>query len=217
MNNKHLTLCLLSLASVFSLTFAVASCSDDDEANTQPASTECLDLLRSDYRAVAAEYSVASGRLVEAQYKLNGSIAELPLKDIKPVEVVYIFNLGWNQQESTCTILAQGRNFETGDVSEISELEFDTPWLSDRWISDLSNLISLEQAIANVKNSAYDDPDTRFVTLRYPVMAFDKGNALYVFGGSPSREKHILVNAVTGEVYELTDNIPEESDAEAEW
>ena len=82
-------------------------------------------------------------------------------------------------------------------------VESEAPWFGDKQIpaSSLDSMISLHQAIRCLMASGKFLPATRFVTLRYPVYVFDKGHALYIFGGRNAEGMHLMVDSYTGEVY----------------
>ena len=136
-------------------------------------------------------------------YVLNGKVSELAAKDLKVINVTYVYNLGWDEDLGESMIIYHERDFEDGSTPLIFMYNSRSPWMEDKLIPNFDGFISLEQAIENVKNADIEDPETAFITLRHPVIEFDKGHALYVFGGSPDRDKHVFVDAISGEVYEL--------------
>ena len=205
---KNLKVWMLAAILMLCGTMMLTSCSDDDE--TALPKNYYLDCLKKDYATVLGRVPAAEGHFVEAQYELNGKVSEFLAKDIRVVNVTYVYNLGWDEDLNEAMIIYHERDFKEGSTPMITMYNSRTPWIGDKWIPNFDGFISLEDAIANVKASQYDDPETRYVTLRHPVMEFDCGHALYVFGGSPTRQKHIFVDAISGVVYELDDSEKDE-------
>lgn len=184
----------------------MTSCNDDDDAAPEKEdAVSYLDRLKADYEMVTARFPDAAGHFVEAQYVLNGKISDTDAKDLKVAEVTYVYNLGWDEDLRESMIIYHERDFEEGSTPMIFMYNSHTPWMGDKWITGFDGFISLEEAIEAVRNSEYGAPETAYVTLRYPVIEFDRGNALYVFGGSPDRTEHYFVDAVKGDVIVIED------------
>lgn len=195
------------------MVFGVVSCDkdkDEDDSKSEKkellaSSSKTLDLLKSDCKKVVDSIPEAKGMFVEAQYELNYKVSEKNAEEISPIAVTYI-HYWWKEAEHHSYVIYQQRDFKEDKLSDIQVTTPGIPWLGDHQIASLDNLISLEQAIKNVKDSKFEDPQTVFVTLRHPVIANDNGHPMYVFGGSPSRVSHIMVDATNGEVIEFRDD-----------
>jgi hypothetical protein len=118
-----------------------------------------------------------------------------------------VYYIGYFSDEHCSKIVYVDRNFEDG-TTQMNYVEPQSPWLGDHNIpmATLDSMITLEQAIRCVMASDYATPNTCYVNLRYPVYSFDKGHAMYVFGGYSADGKHLWVDAYTGEVYSVDDD-----------
>lgn len=164
-----------------------------------------LGILKRDYRDIIAQYPDAMDKLVEAQCTLNYTITQVPGRsELKVTEMNEVYYIGYNKGYSR--LVYCNRNLETGDTA-IRYTEQRSPWLGDYHIpiASLDSMISVEQAIQNVIASDLGTPATRYVSLRYPVYLFDKGHAMYIFGGPAINGCHLWVDAYSGEVYAVED------------
>ena len=159
---------------------------------------DSLRTLKSDYKKVIKQYPEAEGNFVEARYELNAKVSDAAAKDLYPIRVEYYFY--WVEIENEAAyVVRYARDFETGEESEIIKEPIYEPWVEDSHIPNFDGFISLEKALKIIKESDEDSPETVFVTLRHPVLP--NGSPRYVFGGTPDRDKHIHVDAVSGEIY----------------
>ena len=137
----------------------------------------------------------------EAQYILNAPMNSRQASELYPKEVTYLFYVPEASKDGKDVMAKGWRDISAGDkgVLEYSMDELSSPWTIDKWITvdDIDYLISLDDAIYNVKISNVTDPDTAFVTLRWPVSpAF--GHPQFVFIGENT--KTVYVDAFTGEI-----------------
>ena len=162
-----------------------------------------LDALKVDYKKVISSYPSTLDKLVEARCTLDHKITEV--SSVKDLNVVNMS--GYFSDEHCSKIVYVDRNFEDG-TTQMNYVEPQSPWLGDHSIpmATLDSMITLEQAIRCVMASDYATPNTCYVNLRYPVYSFDKGHAMYVFGGYSADGKHLWVDAYTGEVYSVDDD-----------
>ena len=140
----------------------------------------------------------------EAQYILNAPMNSRQASELYPKEVTYLFYVPEASKDGKDVMAKGWRDISAGDkgVLEYSMDELSSPWTIDKWITvdDIDYLISLDDAIYNVKISNVTDPDTAFVTLRWPVSpAF--GHPQFVFIGENT--KTVYVDAFTGEISEV--------------
>lgn len=185
-------------------------CKKDQKDNIRPVTTTqiMLNALKKDYRTVIKSYPDALDRLVEARCTLDHRITEVSsVKDLNVVSMSEIYYIGYFSTEHRSHIVYMDRDFE-GNTTSMTYDEPQSPWLGDYRIplASLDSMITLEQAIRCVMASDYATPNTRYVNLRYPVYSFDKGHAMYVFGGYSVDGKHLWVDAYTGEVYSVDDD-----------
>lgn len=196
----------LMFATVMSVGFT--ACNKNDENQPKEQTKTCFEYLKQDYDTIVNRYPMAEGRLMEARYELNGKVSELTFDELKPVSVEYWYYISEQNEETQefhAAAISQEHNLINPQAAMVITLqEAYSPWFNDKIIPDFNNYISLEEALRNVKNNDCNDPQTRFVTLRYPVIyGLDRGHAFYVFGGSEDREEHVLVDAISGEVVVL--------------
>jgi len=185
-------------------------CKKDQKDNIRPVTTTqiMLNALKKDYRTVIKSYPDALDRLVEARCTLDHRITEVSsVKDLNVVSMSEVYYIGYFSDEHSSHIVYMDRDFE-GNTTSMTYDEPQSPWLGDYRIplASLDSMITLEQAIRCVMASDYATPNTRYVNLRYPVYSFDKGHAMYVFGGYSADGKHLWVDAYTGEVYSVDDD-----------
>jgi len=185
-------------------------CKKDQKDNIRPVTTTqiMLNALKKDYRTVIKSYPDALDRLVEARCTLDHRITEVSsVKDLNVVSMSEVYYIGYFSDEHSSHIVYMDRDFE-GNTTSMTYDEPQSPWLGDYRIplTSLDSMITLEQAIRCVMASDYATPNTRYVNLRYPVYSFDKGHAMYVFGGYSADGKHLWVDAYTGEVYSVDDD-----------
>lgn len=200
------------------MVFSVASCDDDDDTTPAPqyelpSCGDNLKVLRNDYAEAGKEYpqfdeksyeedgeTIVEGTFFEARYLLNGFVSEHEAKDLKVVQTVNVYARLDRPREVT-DILYQYCNYQTAPRSVFWMDSLHDIFAGDTHIvsSQFDSFITLERAIELVKAAEVADPQTRNVTLRHPVMPM--GSPRYVFGGSPFREEHVHVDAVTGQVY----------------
>lgn len=185
-------------------------CKKDQKDNIRPVTTTqiMLNALKKDYQTVIKSYPDALDRLVEARCTLDHRITEVSsVKDLNVVSMSEIYYIGYFSTEHRSHIVYMDRDFEENTTSMTYD-EPQSPWLGDYRIplASLDSMITLEQAIRCVMASDYATPNTRYVNLRYPVYSFDKGHAMYVFGGYSADGKHLWVDAYTGEVYSVDDD-----------
>ena len=167
-----------------------------------------LDALKVDYKKVISSYPSTLDKLVEARCTLDHKITEVSsVKDLNVVNMSEVYYIGYFSDEHCSKIVYMDRNFEDG-TTQMNYVEPQSPWLGDHSIpmASLDSMITLEQAIRCVMASDYATPNTCYVNLRYPVYSFDKGHAMYVFGGYSADGKHLWVDAYTGEVYSVDDD-----------
>lgn len=88
---------LLTLLLAFSGMMLLTACSDDDEKDPVKPTKSYLEYLKEDYAMVTSRFPNAVGKFVEAQYELNGKVSELAAKDLKVINVTYVYNLGWDE------------------------------------------------------------------------------------------------------------------------
>lgn len=203
---KKIVIALIMGAAVM-LTFG---CKKDQKDNIRPVTTTqiMLNALKKDYRTVIKSYPDALDRLVEARCTLDHRITEVSsVKDLNVVNMSEVYYIGYFSDEHCSHIVYMDRDFEENTTSMTYD-EPQSPWLGDYRIplASLDSMITLEQAIRCVMASDYATPNTRYVNLRYPVYSFDKGHAMYVFGGYSADGKHLWVDAYTGEVYSVDDD-----------
>jgi hypothetical protein len=185
-------------------------CKKDQKDNIRPVTTTqiMLNALKKDYQTVIKSYPDALDRLVEARCTLDHRITEVSsVKDLNVVSMSEVYYIGYFSDEHSSHIVYMDRDFE-GNTTSMTYDEPQSPWLGDYRIplASLDSMITLEQAIRCVMASDYATPNTRYVNLRYPVYSFDKGHAMYVFGGYSADGKHLWVDAYTGEVYSVDDD-----------
>ena len=139
---------------------------------------------------------------VEAQYVLNAPMNSLQASLLFPKEVTYLF-YGPKLSKDGKDVLAKGwRDITAGSgvLLDMSMDELSSPWTGDRFIDPvaLGDVITIEDAIYEVKKSSFTDPDTKFVTLRWPDVSPALEHPQYVFTGE--KTKTVYVDAHTGEV-----------------
>ena len=187
-----------------------ASCKKEQTDNIRPVSTTQLMLsaVKQDYQTVIKSYPDALDKLVEVRCTLDHKINEVSsFRDLNVVAMSEVYYIGYFSDEHCSHMVYLDRDFEAGT----SQVRYETPrspWLGDYYIpvTSLDSMITLQQAIHSVMASDFATPHTTFVSLRYPVYSFDKGHAMYVFGGSSADGKHLWVDAYTGEVYSVDDD-----------
>lgn len=185
-------------------------CKKDQKDNIRPVTTTqiMLNALKKDYQTVIKSYPDALDKLVEARCTLDHRITEVSsVKDLNVVSMSEVYYIGYFSDEHSSHIVYMDRDFEAG-TTQMTYDQPRSPWLGDYYIpvASLDSMITLEQAIRCVMASDYATPNTRYVNLRYPVYSFDKGHAMYVFGGYSADGKHLWVDAYTGEVYSVDDD-----------
>ena len=190
------------------MTVGFTACNKNDENQPKEQTKTCLEYLQQDYDTIVKRYPMAEGRFMEARYELNGKVSDLSFEELKAVSVEYWYYISVQDEETQefhAAAISMEHNLVNPQAATVITLqEASSPWFNDKIIPDFENYISLEEALRNVKYNDCNDPQTRFVTLRYPVIyGLDRGHALYVFGGSEDRDEHVLVDAISGEVVVL--------------
>ena len=142
------------------------------------------------------------GCFVEARYVLNEPVNSLQASLLFPKEVTYLF-YGPKLSKDGKDILAKGwRDMTDGPEVPLalSMDELDSPWTGDRFIdpSFADEIITIEEAINNLKLANVTDPDTKLVNLRWPDVTPALEHLQYEFIGD--KTKTVFVDAHTGEV-----------------
>ena len=200
--SKALSVFLCAVTLLLGMNFTFSSCSDDNDYTPPIMKKTNLEYLLEDYETVIAHYPVMDGHFMEARYELNGKISDYPAKELYPVMVTYCYYYFQEiEDEYRAAVVYHEREFKEGTTPIIIVEQATAPWVNGKIMPVKENYITLDQAIDNVKKSNCKDPETRFVTLRYPVIGgFDRGHALYVFGISDTQAEHVFVDALNGEV-----------------
>ncbi len=170
---------------------------DDGEENN-------ITILRKDYLETVIQNPQLYDHFYEARYTLNGIVSDTPLEDLHAEDVTYVFARAYMERKMTDVTYAY-RNFSTTEPLQYSTESFNDVWAGDTYIKSFDNFISLDDALRIVKEDSNwgDSLQTRFVTLRHPVLPM--GSPRYIFGGSPGRSTHIHVDARTGAIYVYDD------------
>ena len=156
--------------------------------------------LEDDYYTVTSQYADAEGHLVEARYTLNYMVSEQDAGKLWPTDALYLFNLGWDEETETCTLVIFERSLEDEVNHFLSKQSYNTPWTPEKDITDFGRLITLARAIEIVKGADIPDPETRYVTLCHPEISAELPNPVYLFQPSSADDPFTVVDAVTGEV-----------------
>ena len=215
METKNFLKSVFACVLLSGVVFTMASCSDDDDNAPAPKTdkTTLQNLIEDNIAAIVA-YPEFYGHFMEAQYELTGKVSDLDLKDLKPVNVHYVWYYVDRVQNpdnpkeygNVPYLLEQDRDFIVGRTTQLEKTRVNSPWIWDMTMSNFDHLISLEEVIKIIKTSEYAElAQTRFITLRAPVISDElfperEYAAQYVFGGSEDRDEHILVDAVTGTI-----------------
>jgi hypothetical protein len=163
------------------------SCKKDDPKKDDAKST--IEYPKEDYQKVVKEIPEADGFFIEAVYQLSDLATEKDLKNLKPINVTYLFQ--WVGKDDVALLAAMDRDFVTGKTSKIVTEPVSSPW-EDTKIGNFDGVISLEKALEKLNATNYR-PNTAFVTLRKPVIY--KTTLRYMFGDK------VYVDAMTGEVF----------------
>ena len=190
---------------------ALIAVSCDCHKKDKPKEKTYMDYLMEDYEAIVALYPEARNNFVEARYVLQDVISETNPDDIK-AESVEVICYYWAEGYSNIYIL--DRDFVTGET-EIEHYMADSPWTGDKKISEedmkaftLSLTDAIKKAAADPQAKESDGLDTRFVTLRMPLWPVWE-HPQYVVGGNVGRKFHVFVDANTGAVKTLENQVEE--------
>ena len=196
---KSLFLLILGAAMVF-----VTGCSKEPKEDISPVTTSkaLINILKYDYKTVMDCYPGAENSLVEARCTLDHPITQVSSADELSLISLNEIYYRYHSDISMSHLVYIYRDFEAG-TNNMQFVETETPWFGDKQIpiESLDSMISLHQAILCLMASGKSLPLTRFVTLRFPIYAIDRGHALYVFGGENAEGMHVKVDSYTGEVY----------------
>lgn len=142
-----------------------------------------------------------NGCLGEVQYVLNKAFDAAPVSELYPVEATYTFFVPASAKVPTDYIAYGKRDFTRGPAAELETggQAATTPWTSGYYVTAvlIDEIISLEDAIYNVKVAPVTDPDTPSVTLAWPKIPSCE-NPQYIFHGE--EVPTVYVDAVAGEV-----------------
>ena len=123
------------------------------------------------------------------------------MSELYPVEATYTFFVPASAKVPTDYIAYGKRDFTRGPAAELETggQAATTPWTSGYYVTAvlIDEIISLEDAIYNVKVAPVTDPDTPSVTLAWPKIPSCE-NPQYIFHGE--EVPTVYVDAVTGEV-----------------
>ena len=181
----------------------LASCAKSDDPAPTPTPSY-LDVLFADHAAILKNYPAFEGSFREAQYELNGIVAETLAEDLKPVSVNYVYAYT-DMVEHNEPLLQVTRDFKNGLGLVYHYSHATSPYEGSAPIDPTKAKISLEEALQLVKKANVVPPETRFVTFRQYVYK-DLPNIYYIFGGKQDREIDIYVDAITGEVLSFTND-----------
>ena len=194
--------------------FSFSSCCSTDDDNNNPPSPSptpappeagtYLKQLLADNAAILEQYPAFVGSFREAQYELNGIVAQTSLEDLKAVSVNYVYAYT-DMVEHSEPLLQVTRNFKNGFGLVYHDSKATSPYEGSAPINPANAKISLEEALKLVKESNVIPPQTKFVTFRQYVYK-DLPNIYYIFGGKQDREVDIYVDAITGEVLSFTND-----------
>ena len=182
----------------------VTSCSTGDNPTPAPTQPTYLEVLFADNAAILKNYPAFEGFFREAQYELNGIVAETLAEDLKPVSVNYVYAYT-DMVEHNEPLLQVFRDFTTGADLDYHYSHAASPYEGSAPINPEDAKISLEEALQLVKKANVIPPQTKFVTFRQYVYK-DLPNIYYIFGGKQDRETDIYVDAITGEVLSFTND-----------
>ena len=202
---------LLALASVFMMLFCV-SCSKDDDNPTPPSPAPgktYIQVLREDVGTILnkypefkkeSQYNYPYGYLRQVYYRLNGNLAETPLKDLKAIMVQYGFDYTTVEPQKQ-HILVATRDFTKGLEAEMTYQTAVAPGypLDVDIIENLDKIISLEHALKNVKESNVTIPPTKDVYLIKPAVPYLGSDIIYLLN-TVVNNTVVYVDAQTGEV-----------------
>ena len=82
---------ILFISAAFVGMLFVTSCSNSDNPTPAPTQPTYLEVLFADNAAILKNYPAFEGYFREAQYELNGIVAETLAEDLKPVSVNYVY------------------------------------------------------------------------------------------------------------------------------
>ena len=202
---------LLALASVFMMLFCV-SCSKDDDNPTPPSPATgktYLQVLREDVGTILnkypefkkeSKYNYPYGYLRQVYYRLNGNLAETPLKDLKAIMVQYGFDYTTVEPQKQ-HILVATRDFTKGLEAEMTYQTAVAPGypLDVDIIENLDKIISLEHALKQVKESNVTIPPTADIYLIKPAVPYLGSDIIYLLN-TVVNNTVVYVDAQTGEV-----------------
>ena len=171
---------------------------------TPPEAGTYLKQLLVDNAAILRDYPEFEGTFREAQYELNGIVAQTSAEDLKAVSVNYVYAYT-NMAEHSEPLLQVTRNFQNGFGFVPHYSKAASPYEGSAPIDPAKVQISLEEALKLVKESNVIPPQTKYVTLRQYVYK-DLPDIYYIFGGKQDREIDIYVDAITGEVLSFTND-----------
>ena len=195
--------------------FSFSSCCSTDEDTptptpsptptpTPPEAGTYLKQLLADNTAILQQYPNFEGSFREAQYELNGIVAQMSAEDLKAVSVNYVYAYA-DMVEHSEPLLQVTRNFQNGFGLVYHLSKATSPYEGSAPINPAKAQISLEEALKLVKEANVVPPQTKFVTLRQYVYK-DLPSIYYIFGGKQDRTVDIYVDAVTGEVLSFTND-----------
>ena len=195
--------------------FSFSSCCSTDEDTptptpsptptpTPPEAGTYLKQLLADNTAILQQYPNFEGSFREAQYELNGIVAQMSAEDLKAVSVNYVYAYT-DMVEHSEPLLQVTRNFKNGFGLVYHLSKATSPYEGSAPINPADAKISLEEALKLVKEANVVPPQTKFVTLRQYVYK-DLPSIYYIFGGKQDRTVDIYVDAVTGEVLSFTND-----------
>lgn len=195
---------ILFISAAFVGMLFVTSCSTGDNPTPAPTQPTYLEVLFADNAAILKNYPAFEGYFREAQYELNGIVAETLAEDLKPVSVNYVYAYT-DIVEHNEPLLQVTRDFKNGLGLVYHYSHAASPYEGSAPINPEDAKISLEEALQLVKKANVIPPQTRFVTFRQYVYK-DLPNIYYIFGGKQDRETDIYVDAITGEVLSFTND-----------
>lgn len=199
-------------AAFVGMLFATSCSNSDDPTPPKPKNPTYLQILMVDVDTCLAKYPAYKkqgesdhpyGYFVEARYTLNGNVADLPVDELKAVEVDYGFAYITGAEETELVhILNATRLFSKGPDAEMIYQEVEAPGYPQDLgiIEDLDKIISLEDAIKRVKRSNVIQPKTKIVRLRRPTLPDSGFRTIYRFDVEEGEHTEVYVDAQTGEV-----------------
>lgn len=205
---------LLFITAAFVGMLFVASCGNNDDPVTPTPKPDItyLKIMKTDLNTCLEKYpeykkqgdfEYPYGYFLEAKYTLNGNVSDLPISELKAVKVEYGFAYITGAEESEgMHILNATRVFEDGPEAEMKYDEFDVSGYPQDLdiIEDVDKIISLEDAIRQVKKSSVTQPETKIVRLRRPPIPGYGFKTVYRFDVEKGAKTVVFVDAQTGGV-----------------